>query len=513
MSINRRQFLTGAAATVAGLALTGCHTVEQALTHSDLGAHPLPPAGEHEAAVRLLNRVAFGPRPGDVAEVLRLGVPAYIDRQLSPDSIAEPDVLTWRIHALGDVLNADTSLLFDEDDRRLVAAQRQARTLRAVYSNRQLFERMVEFWSDHFNIYAFKGQGAQLTVGDDHETIRKHALGNFGEMLIASARSAAMLGYLDNNINRRGVPNENYAREVMELHSLGIQAEHQFNVVRGSIGSTLSTVDVAGSHIDAYYTQDDVRELARCLTGWTSEKHWHRGRFLFDSSAHDTGAKSVLGMSIPAGGGVDDAESVLKMLAVHPATARHLSTKLCHYFTGDTSDALVAQASKVYLQTSGDIKSVMRTILMSSEIQSGSAILKRPFDYIVSGLRALNADTDGGTGIQDHLQKMGQPLFGWPMPNGYPTDAKSWTGGLIPRWNFALALMGDWVDGTKVDVDALVKRGRELAMNAEDTIAELVFSRPSSDPLVQSVRRRVESAANTREFTSLMLMSPEFQWR
>ena len=490
---------------MAGLALAGCHTVEQQLTHSELSAHPFPPAGSHEEAVRLLNRIAFGPRPGDVGEVLKLGAAAYIEQQLMPDSMPEPDVLTWRLHALADVLTPDNSLLFDEDDRRLVAAQRQARTLHAVYSRHQLYERMVEFWSDQFNIYAFKGLGPQLSVADDRETIRKHALGNFGDMLVASARSAAMLGYLDNNINRRGIPNENYAREVMELHTLGVKAEEAL----GKTGMSMTSV----GKVNAYYTQDDVRELARCLTGWTSEKHWHRGRFLFDNSAHDTGAKTVLGMSIPAGGGESDAESVLKMLAVHPATARHLATKLCRYFIGGVPDSLVTQASQVYLQTSGDIKSVVRTIVTSSEVQSGSAILKRPFDYAVSALRALNADTDGGTGIQDHLQKMGQPLFGWPMPNGYPTDAKSWTGGLIPRWNFALALMSDRVDGTSIDVDSLVQHGKKAGLSAEDTIAELVFARPSQSKLVADVRSRLEQAATTREYTALMIMSPEFQWR
>ena len=511
MSINRRQFLTGAAAAATGLALTGCHTVEQALTHSELPAQPFPPAGRHEAAVRLLNRISFGPRPGDVAQVLRLGSTAYIDRQLAPDAIDEPDVLKWRLHALDDMLTPDTSLLFDEDDKRIVAAHRQATTLRAVYSRRQLYERMVEFWSGHFNIYAFKNQGPQLTVADDRETIRKHALGNFADILIASAGSAAMLGYLDNNVTRRGVPNENYAREVMELHTLGIQGEKQFNIVRGT--ANLASVTTPQGRVNAFYTQDDVRELARCLTGWTSEKHWHRGRFLFDPSTHDTGAKSVLGMTIPAGGGVDDAESILKMLAVHPATARHLSTKLCRYFIGDAPEPLVAQASQVYLQSKGDIKTMVRSILTSSEIQTGDAIFKRPFDYVVSSMRALNVDTDGGNGIQDHLQKMGQPLFGWPMPNGYPTDAKSWTGGLIPRWNFALALTSNAIDSTKVDIDGLVKQGKQAAMNAEDTIAELVFSRTSTDPLIQSVRQRVERAADTREYAALMIMSPEFQWR
>lgn len=505
MSLSRRSFMTAAAVSMGGLALSGCRSIEQSLTHPDLGASPFPPSGEHDAAVRLVNRIAFGPRPGDVAEAIRMGSTAYVDRQMDPDSIAEPDVLTWRLHALDDVLSSDTSLLFDEDDRRLVAAERQARTLRAVYSRRQLHERMVEFWSDHFNIYAFKGEGAQLTVADDRETIRKHALGNFSNMLLASARSAAMLGYLDNNINRRGVPNENYAREVMELHTLGVDAEKAL----GRTGSVL----VNDVRVNAFYTQSDVRELARCLTGWTSERHWHRGRFMFDASSHDPGPKTVLGVSIPAGGGVSDAESVLRVLALHPSTARHLSTKLCRYFVGEAPEPLVDRASTAYLGTKGDIKTVVRTILTSTELQSGAPIFKRPFDYVVSSLRALNADTDGAAGIQDHLQKMGQPLFGWPMPNGFPTDAKSWTGGLIPRWNFALALLGGAVDGTTVDVDALVTPGRKAGLSARQSIAELVFARPSTDARVASMVGSVNGAATMPEYASLLIMSPEFQWR
>lgn len=431
-----------------------------------------------------------------------MGSAAYLDRQLDPDSLPEPDVLTWRLHALGDILTTDTGLLFDEDDRRVVAALRQATTLRAVYSPRQLHERMVEFWSDHFNIYAFKGEGPQLTVVDDRETIRKHALGNFTDLLLASARSAAMLGYLDNNVNRRGIPNENYAREVMELHTLGIAAEGAPGIVEA--GSTI---------VNAGYTQNDVRDLARCLTGWTSEKHWRRGRFLFDSSTHDTGPKSVLGISIPAGGGVDDAERVLNVLAAHPATARHLATKLCRYFVGATPASLVENISRTFLRTGGDIAAVVRSIVTSAEFEVGEPILKRPFDYVVSALRCLNADTDGGTGIQAQLQKMGQPLFGWPMPNGYPVDAKSWTGGLIPRWNFAIALMGGAIDCTTVDVDGLVDRGRRAGLVPEAAVAELIFARPASDPIVHSVRARVDSAANTAEYAALLLMSPEFQWR
>ena len=225
-------------------------------------------------------------------------------------------ILTVRLRGLADSLDPDTGLLFDEDDHRLIGALRQSAILRAVYSRRQLQERMVEFWSDHFNIYAFKGQGPQFKVVDDHETIRAHALGKFRDLLGASARSAAMLGYLDNTSNRKGVPNENYARELMELHTLGVHGG---------------------------YTQRDVKEVARCLTGWTTEKHWHRGRFLFDPDAHDNGAKQVLGLTIAPGGGVTDGERVLDMLAGHPSTARHLARKLCVHFLGDAPDAWVSR--------------------------------------------------------------------------------------------------------------------------------------------------------------------------
>ena len=190
--------------------------------------------------MRVLNRVAYGPRPGEVARVEKIGIAAYVDEQLAPDGIAEDPRLTWRLRALNDTLDANAGDLFDVDDHRLVQTLRQATLLRAVYSRRQLHERMAEFWSDHFNIYAFKGQGPQLLIADNRDTIRAHALGRFRDLLHASARSAAMLGYLDNGVNVKGVPNENYARELMELHTLGVHGG---------------------------YTQRDVQEVARCLTG------------------------------------------------------------------------------------------------------------------------------------------------------------------------------------------------------------------------------------------------------
>ena len=319
MNVTRRHWLGAGAAVLAAGLLSGCETLEQRVTREQLPPYALPleETPNLGLASRLLNRAAYGPRPGDAAEVARIGLSAYVDQQLDPDMLAEDAVLTLRLGSIADALTPDPGLLFDEDDRQLVAALRQSAILRAVYSKRQLQERMVEFWTDYFNIYAFKGQGPQLKVVNDHEAIRTHALGRFRDLLGASARSAAMLGYLDNTANVKGIPNENYARELMELHTLGVHGG---------------------------YTQADVKEVARCLTGWTFERHWHRGRFLFDADAHDTAVKRVLGQMI-SGGGVQDGEQVLDILAAHPATALHLATKLCRHFLGEAAPQQVAGAA------------------------------------------------------------------------------------------------------------------------------------------------------------------------
>lgn len=456
MKLPRRQALGLGMAGAAAALLSGCESLEQRLTKPILPDDAFAPVSRAAAPGQcLLNRLAYGPRPGDLARLARLGPSVYIDEQLHPEKIAEAAVLTARLRPLGDVLDADAGTLFDVDDHQLVATLRQATLLRAIYSRRQLYERMVEFWTDHFNIYAFKGEGAQLKVADDRDTIRAHALGNFRDLLGASARSAAMLGYLDNGSNRKGIPNENYARELMELHTLGVHGG---------------------------YTQRDVQEVARCLTGWTAERHWRRGRFTFDSGRHDDGAKRVLGLTLPPGGGLADGERVLDKLAAHPATAHHIVRKLCRHFLGDEPAPLVQSLAGLFQTTRGDLKSVLRPLLLSPELSAGPAILKRPLDYAVSALRALDADTDGGPALQAHLEKMGQPLFGWPMPDGFPERASAWTGALLPRWNFALALAGGQIADTTIDWQALRQAGAPSRL---------------CDP----------------EQAALGLMSPEFQWR
>ena len=214
---------------------------------------------------------------------------------------------------------------------------RQATLMRQLYSKRQLYEIMVEFWSDHFNIFIEKGNGFYLKTVDDREVIRKHALGSFRDLVWASAHSPAMMIYLDNQANEKSHPNENYARELMELHTLGV---------------------------DGGYTQKDVMELARCLTGWNVKEHFWLGDFVFKEDLHDTGEKNVLGLSIQPSG-IKEAEQVIEMLVTHPSTAKFISTKLARRFIADDPpQELIEKAAQTFLDTKGDIKSVLRVILL-----------------------------------------------------------------------------------------------------------------------------------------------------
>lgn len=484
MKMGRREALQFGSAAVIGLALTGCESLEQRFTKPLLPTVPWLPLSLASPESRLLNRIGFGPSPSDLADVRKMGISRYITEQLAPDSIKEPDILTYRIGSIGDVLTADAGILFDIDDRVLVATLRQATTLRAVYSRKQLYERMVAFWTDHFNIYEGKGSGPQLKIIDDRETIRKHAFGRFRDLLGASARSAAMLGYLDNGINRKGHANENYAREVMELHTLGV---------------------------DGGYTQHDVQEVARCLTGWTTAAHWHRSAFYFAPDLHDNGQKTVLGVIFPPGGGVHDGDRVLDMLAAHPATARHLARKLCHYFLGDTPEKETSEVAEAFLRTDGDIKAALNPILNSPLLLTGAPIYKRPFDYVVSALRAVNADTDGGTGIQGALEQLGQPLFGWPRPDGFPDKTAPWMGNMLGRWNFALNLTGNQILNSTVTIEPLVNAAAQPGSNPRVALAELILG--GDGERARAYLSAIEGSRTLPETAALLLMSPPFQYR
>jgi uncharacterized protein (DUF1800 family) len=455
-------------------ALTGCAQIARRLPKQELPA-TFEPVSIGDDSVRLLNRAGYGPRPGEAAEVAKQGHESWLEAQLSR-KLGEDPRLTAQLYRL-DVLRVDGMELHDFPEDVMVAQLNQAALLRAAYSGDQVFERMVDFWGNHFNIYARKGLAAYRKARDDREVIRKNALGSFPDMLRASAKSPAMLAYLDNQFSDKSAPNENYARELMELHTLGVHAG---------------------------YTQHDVHEVARCFTGWSIEHRFLRakGTFLFDESRHDMGEKVVLGHRIPAGNGVEDGERVLDILATHPKTASFIAGKLCRSFLGDKDSPLKSRLAKTYLNTGGDIKSMLRQLFLSKELLEGPPVAKRPFDYVVSCLRATNAESDCGAGLQTHLVSMGQSLFEWPMPDGYPDGAQPWMGSLLARWNFAYALSEGRIAGTDLDLEDLAKR--QAATGPANSMSLALLARAKAPPKI---------AGSLPEAAAEILASPEFQWR
>ena len=391
-----------------------------------------------------------------------------------------------------------------------------AKILRAAYSERQLQEVMTDFWFNHFNVYVQKGFDRILTTSYERDVIRPHVFGKFEDLLRQTAESPAMLFYLDNwmsaspnarmtqvrnqdifrpmrrqllggfgrprignpaeinngrnpnaqlprensqqgQLNKNGqVPkraqrglNENYAREIMELHTLGV---------------------------DGGYTQKDVQEVARCLTGWTIRNPRNGGEFFFNPSMHDDGEKVVLGQKIPAGGGKKDGEMVIKILAHHPSTAKFISTKLARKFVSDNPPpSLIDRLSQTFLKSDGDIREVLRTIFNSPEFwaqENYRTKIKTPFEMTVSAVRAIGAETNGNQAFHRWIAQMGEGLFLAQPPTGYPDNSEHWvnTGALLERMNFALALTSNRIPGTRVNLDHLAPGVMPLQPTAAATM-------------------------------------------
>lgn len=502
--MNRRNFLKLAGIVAAGATVSACQPLYakiggpvETLTFS---SYPFLTPTDFV----ILSRLTFGPRLSERQRVAEIGVPAWIEEQLAPELLDDAP-LDWRMRDF-DILKLDAATLAELGDQlfddikpdNVTHPFRQATLLRQVYSRRQLYEGMVEFWTDHFNISTNKSDCWYLKVVDDQEVIRKHALGNFRELLHASAKSPAMLVYLDNQVNEARTPNENYAREVMELHTLGVNGG---------------------------YTQNDLMELARCLTGWSVGKGIRRGKFIFNPDFHDPEPKTVLGTHI-APTGMAETEQVLDTLAGHPATAHHLATKLVRRFISDEPPTdLVQQAAQTFLQTEGDIKATLRTILLdglAEKTKTGSLPrkFKRPVNFLVSALRMVNAETDGGPNLQNYLTQMGQAYYEWPTPDGPPDTTADWQGNLLHRWKFALALSRNELKGTKVDAKLLL--GQTEATDIEtfiERVSPLVLGSPiASGALRQmSAALRHAGASDTPETASAaiagLIASPAFQWK
>ena len=315
----------------------------------------------------------------------------------------------------------------------------EGKLLRAVYGERQLEEVLTDFWYNHFNVFLYKGADQYLVTAYERDAIRPHVLGKFRDLLEATAKNPAMLYYLDNwqsvapapagaRPARRGL-NENYGRELLELHTLGV---------------------------DGGYTQKDVTEVARCFTGWTIRQPERGGAFWFNPRAHDGGEKTVLGVQIAAGGGVDDGEKVLDILADHPSTAHFISRKLAQRFVADNPPpALVDRMARTFLKTGGDLREVMKTMFGSREFWSAGAYrskVKTPLEIAAGAVRAMGGEVDYAFNLANLVGQLGEPLYRKQEPTGYSNSGKDWlnSAGLLARMNFALQLAANRVPGVKV---------------------------------------------------------------
>jgi uncharacterized protein (DUF1800 family) len=390
-----------------------------------------------------------------------------------------------------------TILLLDSPQQVVAYDLLESKLLRAIYSNRQLAEELDDFWFNHFNVNYDKGADRFDVPSYERDAIRPYVLGKFRDLLEATAKSPAMLFYLDNFESvrsdldakakgkraRRGL-NENYGRELMELHTLGVNGG---------------------------YTQHDVIEVARCFTGWTIEEPRKGGTFLYNDKVHDKGEKVVLGHVIPAGGGIEDGEKVLDILARHPSTAKFVSLELAQRFVSDNPPpALVERMEQTFLQKEGDIREVMKTMLNSREFWSQGAYrakVKTPFEMAASSVRALDADVENAFPLANRVGGLGEPLYRKQEPTGYSNLNADWvnSAALLARMNFALALTRNQVPGIKVDVARLPQDPQAAAT--------LLLSRNAA----ASTRAAIEKAAaeqkdkNPALIAGLLIGSPDFQ--
>ncbi len=495
----------------------------------------------------VLNRLGFGARPGDVERVRAMGVDRYIDEQLHPERIGDPDV-ERRLAGLA-TLKMSSRQIAEEFEIPQLQARRTARQaaangdkdgekreenprpdpemqrransplvelseqkiLRAIYSTHQLQEVLVDFWFNHFNVDARKGADRFMLTEYEREAIRPHVFGKFRDLLEATAKSPAMLFYLDNwmsadpngpHVERQaprvvrgpfGRPflvepqrmarqnpnapkglNENYGRELMELHTLGV---------------------------DGGYTQKDVTEVARAFTGWTIQNPRMGGGYRFEPRLHDTGQKVVLGHVIKAGGDESDGKQVLDILARHPSTARFIATKLVRRFVADTPPPdLVDRVAARFTETNGDLREVTRAILTSPEFVSADAYrakVKTPFEFIVSAVRGTGAEVEDARPLVRQAQEQGMPLYQCQPPTGYKDTADAWvnTGALVGRMNFALSLASNKLRGIVV-------------AQAPPAASDLV-----TGELSESTRATIAKATSAPQIAALTLGSPEFQRR
>jgi uncharacterized protein (DUF1800 family) len=527
---------------------------------------------ERQRALHALNRLAFGPRPGDVDAIAKSGVDAWIEQQLHPESIPDravearvnllptmtmsnaqivktyyAPVLMARKKAKAEAKDGEVDqkeirrelmrdIPADQRPQIVMSALLAQRIIRAADSDRQLNEVMVDFWMNHFNVFAGKGIDRFLLTSYERDVIRPHIWGHFEDLLMATAKSPAMLFYLDNarsvaapesrprfaqraafgsgrfggrampdamqRAQRQGGLNENYARELMELHTLGV---------------------------DAGYTQKDVTELARVLTGWTITRErdgaGEGAAFIFRPFLHDSGAKTVMGIRFAAGGGMEEGERMIHMLAHHPATAHRIAYKLCQRLVADEPPpALVDRVAAKFLASDGDLRLTVKAVIASPEFWDRAvyrAKVKSPFEYTISAVRAVNGTITDATPIARALQQIGEPLYGAQPPTGYSDKADVWinTGALMNRLNFALSLASNKLPGVHGDVVSLISEADALDVSRSvEALALALTGGTLTEETRATIKSRIaegktpmENNAQLPTVAGLILGSPEFQ--
>jgi uncharacterized protein (DUF1800 family) len=513
------------------------------------GKLPIKDLNEEEAITHALNRLGYGPRPGDIERVERMGLENWIQKQLHPETIDDagtearlteyptiampsatlineyprPNVAAQRMKITVEEYNKrEQDMLHPAqgvrpaEDRRpqtIVNELTMAKLVRAVYSERQLQEQLDDFWFNHFNIFAQKDDDIYMITSFERDAIRPNLFAKFRDLLGATAHSPAMLIYLDNWLsadptavqraqhatpdqkrawkdlpplgNKKGL-NENYGREIMELHTLGV---------------------------DGGYTQQDVIEVAKCFTGWTIRAPQTKPEFVFDPRLHTAEPKKVLGKKIKDGG-VRDGEKVMDLLASQKATAHHISYQLAEHFLSDTPPpALVDRMEKSFEKSKGDLREVVRTMIYSPEFWSRDAYrakIKTPFELVASAARALGAEVDSPTPLVQWVANIGEPLYQYQAPTGYKDNAETWvnTNGLLKRLNFAMTLAGNRVRGTSVDLTSRLGDdcGNDPMLALDRAVETFVGEQMSA-----GTRTTLESKLNDPQITHARLDDPVHQ--
>lgn len=442
--------------------------------------------------MKLVDRITFGANQEEQALARSLGYDGYLEYHLNHTAIVDTD--------------ADSRMasypIYGQTYAQLIATGAtvvrqqlvEARLMRALLSKKQLFERVVEMWTNHFAIYIFENDNvAYLKVADDINVIRAHALGTFPNMQIASAHSPSMLHYLDNTASTALQPNENYARELMELH----------------------TLSVTGG-----YTQNDVIALSKILSGWSYDTRSAQptyGQFRYISGNHNTQPKTFLGVNFPGNQGQAEGDTALNMLINHASTARFVASKLCLEFLGEnTPQEIVTDIANVFTQTNGDIKAMLRRVLRPERLAAAPRKFKRPMHLYISALRTLTTTVNGLNGVRAQLQPVQHQPFAWGAPDGYPDRAEYWQGNFLPRMNWGSTVASNAVAGIVLDLTAFYNGATANAQQVVDRINERCFLGRLLDveknELLEYLGAGAPSLSRRTDALAISIGGPTFQW-